>query len=69
MEPSVILLLVLAALLVLLWVAKIIFRFRDFKSQLSYINAEIARSSERSRPSWKKRRRRLWRHYLLHPFS
>lgn len=68
LDTSIILLVVLAALLMLLWVAKIIFRFREFKSQLNYINQEIRRGSERSLPYWKKRRRKLWRHYLLHPF-
>lgn len=68
MEPSVILLLVLAALLVLLWFVKIIFRFRDFKAQLDYVNREIRRASDRQVPYWKKKRRRLWWHYLLHPF-
>ena len=68
MPPSIILLLLLAGLLGILWIGKMILRLREFKAQLDYINLEIARSSERSLLYWKKKRRRLWRHYLLHPF-
>lgn len=68
MEPSVILLIVLAGLVGILWLIRITLRFQEFKAQLTYINLEIARSSERSRPYWKKKRRRLWRRYLLRPF-
>lgn len=68
MDSSILLLLALAGLVGLLWLAKVIFRFRVFKAQLDEINWEIQRSSERSLPYWKKRRRKLWCHYLLHPF-
>ncbi len=67
MDAHVILIL-LACLLAILLLARLIFNFRDFKYRLDYLNQEIKRSSPRGKKYWKKKRRRLWLRFLLHPF-
>jgi len=61
-------LLVIIGLLAFLFLVRLLMNIQELRSQLRHVNVEIERASPEDLPRWKRRRRKLWLRFFLHPF-
>lgn len=58
---------IIAGFLILAYVLHIVINIRGFVEDRRYIKMELRRCSDRMRPKWRRRQRRLWLRLLI-PF-